>query len=116
MKNFLAIYLGSAPSRQRWDKLDETTRKERMNAGLKAWGNWVDTHKASIVVMGGPLGKTKRTSSDGITDTRNAMTGYTVVQAESHEEASSMFENHPHFTIFPGDSIEIMECLPVPGQ
>jgi hypothetical protein len=27
-----------------------------------------------------------------------------------------MFENHPHFTIFPGDSVEIMECLPIPGQ
>lgn len=116
MKNFLAIYLGSAPSRERWDKLDESTRKGRMNAGMKAWGNWVDTHKASIVVMGAPLGKTKRTSSNGIADTRNAMTGYTVVQAETHEEAARMFENHPHFTIFPGDSIEIMECLPIPGQ
>jgi hypothetical protein len=25
-------------------------------------------------------------------------------------------EWHPHFTIFPGDSVEIMECLPMPGQ
>jgi hypothetical protein len=116
MKNFLAIYLGSAPSRERWEKLDEATRKDRMNAGMKAWGNWVDTHMASIVVMGGPLGKTKLTSAQGVADTRNAMTGYTVVQAETHEEAARMFEKHPHFTIFPGDSVEIMECLPIPGQ
>jgi hypothetical protein len=116
MKNFLAIYLGSAPSRERWEKLDEATRKDRMNAGMKAWGNWVDTHKASIVAMGGPLGKTKLTSAQGVADTRNAMTGYTVVQAETHDEAARMFEKHPHFTIFPGDSVEIMECLPIPGQ
>ena len=118
MKNFLAIYVGSAASRKRsdWDKLDEATRKDRMNAGLKAWGNWMDTHKASIVVTGAPLGKTKRTSSDGVADTRNDMTGYIVVQAESHEAAARMFENHPHFTMFPGDSVEIMECLPIPGQ
>ena len=38
------------------------------------------------------------------------MSGYVVVQAESHEAAAKMFENHPHFTIFPGDSVEIMEC------
>ena len=42
------------------------------------------------------------------------MTGYVIVQAESHEAAAKMFENHPHFSIFPGDSVEIMECLPLP--
>jgi len=25
-----------------------------------------------------------------------------------------MFEGHPHFTIFPGESIEVMECLQIP--
>jgi hypothetical protein len=116
MKNFLAIYIGSASSRTNWDKLDESTRKDRMNSGMRAWGNWMDTHKASIVATGAPLGKTKRTSAQGVADTTNAMTGYVVVQAESHEEAARMFEKHPHFTIFPGDSVEIMECLPIPGQ
>ena len=37
-----------------------------------------------------------------------------VVRAETHEAAARMFENHPHFAIFPGDSVEIMECLPIP--
>jgi hypothetical protein len=27
-----------------------------------------------------------------------------------------LFENHPHFTIFPGEAIEVMECLPIPGM
>jgi hypothetical protein len=44
------------------------------------------------------------------------MTGYVIVRAESHEAAAKLFENHPHFSIFPGDSVEIMECLPFPGQ
>jgi hypothetical protein len=118
MKNFLAIYIGSGPSPERsnWDKLDEATRKDRMNSGIKAWGNWMDAHKESIVVTGAPLGKTKRASPGGVADARNSMTGYVVVQAESHEAAARMFENHPHFTMFPGDSVEIMECLPIPGQ
>ena len=29
--------------------------------------------------------------------------------------AAKLFENHPHFTIFPGESVEIMPVLPIPG-
>jgi transcription antitermination factor NusG len=118
MKNFLAIYIGSgsSPRRSNWDTLEEAARRDRMDAGIKAWGNWMNAHKKSIVATGTPLGKTKRTSSTGIADARNNMTGYVIVQAETHEEAARMFENHPHFAVFPGESVEIMECLPVPGQ
>jgi hypothetical protein len=38
------------------------------------------------------------------------------VRADSHEAAARIFEGHPHFMIFPGDGIEVMECLPIPGQ
>jgi hypothetical protein len=55
-------------------------------------------------------------SPDGIADIKNVMAAYTIVQAESHKAAAKLFENHPHFSIFPGDSVEIMECLPLPGQ
>jgi hypothetical protein len=44
------------------------------------------------------------------------MTGYVVVRADSHEAAARMFEKHPSFAHFPGDSVEIMEILPIPGQ
>ena len=118
MKTFLAIYMGSAtaPSRAEWDKLDEATRQQRMASGMKAWGDWMTNHKAAVVVEGGPLGKTKRTAANGVSDTKNAMSGFTVVRAESHEAAARMFEHHPHYAIFPGDSVEIMECLPIPGR
>ncbi len=56
---------------------------------------------AQVVVTGGPVGKTKKTGKDGVTDIRNKVAAYVVVQAESHEAAASMFENHPHFAIFP---------------
>lgn len=118
MKKFLAIYIGTATALEKseWNKMDEKKREERQASGIKAWSNWMTANKGSVVVQGGPLGKTKRASPQGISDTKNAMTGYVVVQAESHEAAAKLFENHPHFTIFPGDSVEIMECLPIPGQ
>ena len=117
MKNFLAIYLGSAESRQQkeWNSLDEATRQKRVEQGMKAWGDWMVKHHASVVVEGGPLGKTKRTSSHGVGDTKNNMTAYVVIKADSHEAAAKMFENHPHFAIFPGERVEIMPVLPIPG-
>jgi hypothetical protein len=51
-----------------------------------------------------------------VTDTRNNIAGYVVVRAESHEAAAKLFLNHPHFSVFPGDAVEIMEVLPIPGQ
>jgi hypothetical protein len=116
VKKFLAVYMGSAAARAEWDKLDEHKRKERESAGMKAWGDWMTTHKAALVETGGPLGKTKLINAKGVSDIRNHMAAYVVVQAESHDAAARMFINHPHFAIFPGDSVEIMECLPIPGQ
>jgi hypothetical protein len=65
--------------------------------------------------MGGPLGKTKRVDDKGTADTANEMGAFTVVRAASHEAAAKMFENHPHFAIFPGERVEIMPVLPIPG-
>ena len=118
MKKFLAVYLGSPAAMEKsgWGSMDEAKRKKLEASGLKAWGDWMSTHQAVIVEQGGPLGKTKRAAAQGIADTKNSMVGYVLVQAESHEAAAKMFERHPHFTIFPGDSVEIMEVLPIPGR
>lgn len=118
MKTFLAVFLGSAhsPRRAEFQALDDATRNARTAAGMKAWGDWMQKHHQSLVVEGGPLGKTKRTSSRGVTDVRNDMGGFVAVRAETHEAAARMFVDHPHFSIFPGDAVEIMEILPVPER
>ncbi len=116
MKKFLAIYTGAPDAFAKWTSMDEAQRKQREAEGMKAWHEWGRKHQAAILDTGGPLGKTKRTGPDGVTDIRNSMTGYVLLQAESHQAAEKMFENHPHFAIFPGEAVEIMECLPIPGQ
>ena len=116
MKRFLAIYTGSRDSAEKaqWDKLNAEERQKREADGIQAWIDWGTAHADAIVDQGNPLGKTKRIGRDGITDIRNDVTGYVIVRADSHEAAAKLFENHPHFTIFPGDGVEIMECLPLP--
>lgn len=117
MKNFLAVFTGTAEAMEKsgWNALSESARKERMQAGLTAWHAWMASNKERLVVAGGPVGKTKRVSTNGTADAQNNIAGYVVIAAESHESAAKLFENHPHFAIFPGEAVEVMECLPVPG-
>jgi hypothetical protein len=113
---FLAIFLGDRDGtrRREWDALPEEQRKAREAEGMITWSAWAAKNQGAIVEMGGPLGKTKRISRDGIADVSNAVGAFTVVRAESHEAAAKLFEGHPHFTIFPGEAVEIMPILPIP--
>lgn len=109
MKTFVALFMGTPGAAT---DIDDSTRDQ----GIAAWGAWMTRNASRIVDSGGPLGVTKKASREGVTDIRNRVAAYVVLQADSHQEAAELFLNHPHFTIFPGDSVEIMERLPVPGM
>ena len=115
---YLAVFVGSKTSAKMaaWNALSETERQdEGASRASPAWKAWVEKHQAALVEMGGPLGKTKQVDPSGIADISNEMGAFTVVRAASHEAAAKMFENHPHFAIFPGERVEIMPVLPIPG-
>ena len=114
---YLAVFVGSKTSAKMaaWNALSETERKTKEKEGIAAWKAWVEKHHAAVVEMGGPLGKTKRVGPDGIADVSNEMGAFSVVRAESHQAAAGMFENHPHFAIFPGEAVEVMPVLPIPA-
>jgi hypothetical protein len=114
---YLAVFLGSktSPRMKAWMALPEAERRAKEQEGVAAWRAWVDKHRASVSVMGGPLGKTKKITEGDIENVSNEMGAFMVVRAESHDAAARLFEKHPHFTIFPGESVEIMPVLPIPG-
>jgi hypothetical protein len=118
MKTFMAVYTGTPGAFEKYQQqfTDPEKRKANEKAGMQAWTKWAESHAKSIVDGGGPLGKTKRVSRDGIADIRNNLSAYVIVRAESQEAAAKMFLDHPHFAIFPGDGVEIMECLPIPQR
>ena len=115
--SYLAVFLGTkdGPKRRAWDALSETERNAKEQLGRAAWGAWMQKHQAIVGAVGGPLGKTKRASPGGIEDTTNSLAAFVIVEAESHEAAARLFEGHPHFSIFPGDAVEIMPVKPIPG-
>ncbi|WP_454621373.1 hypothetical protein [Bradyrhizobium cenepequi] len=114
---FLAVFVGSmnSPKMTAWKALPEAERRAKEQQGMAAWKAWVEKHQDVIVGMGGPLGKTKKVDASGIADISNELSGFTVLRASSHEAAAKLFENHPHFAIFPGERVEIMPVLPIPG-
>ena len=114
---YLAVFLGSKTSAKMiaWNALPEAERQAKARAGIAAWKAWVEKHQGAVAATGGPLGKTKRITQRGIEDISNELGAFMVIRAESHEAAAKLFENHPHFTIFPGEAVEVMPILPIPG-
>src|SRR5665213_1045776 len=114
---YLAVFLGSktSPRALAWNAMPEAEQKTKAQAGMATWKAWAEKHHAAIVAMGGPLGKTKKVTQRGVEDVSNEIGAYMVMRADSHDDAAKLFENHPHFTIFPGESVEIMPVLPIPG-
>ncbi|MFJ1211349.1 hypothetical protein [Burkholderia pyrrocinia] len=114
---YLAVFLGSkdSPQMKAWVALSDQERRAKEEAGIAAWKAWVERHRDALVELGGPLGKTKTVDAGGVKDTANEMGAFSVVRAASHDAAAAMFEGHPHFTIFPGEKIDVMPVLPIPG-
>ena len=118
MKTFLAVFTGNqeTTTKSGWRDLAPDEQNVRIEKGLAAWGAWMADNADALVFEGGPLGKTKGVSKRGVEDMSNMLAGFVVIRAESHDAAAKKFEGHPHFTIFPGVGVEVVEMLPIPGR
>jgi hypothetical protein len=96
-ETYLAVFLGSktSPRVKAWMALPEAERHAKEQEGMAAWKAWVETHRAAVSAMGGPLGKTKKITERGIEDVSNEMGAFMVVRAESHEAAARLFRASP---------------------
>ncbi|HWE98586.1 MAG TPA: hypothetical protein VG248_02210 [Caulobacteraceae bacterium] len=107
MSKFLAVFTGGGGG--------AAPDADTIGRGMAAWSAWMTRHADKIVDTGGPLGKNRRVSKAGVQDASNTMAGYVIVEADDAEAAARMFESHPQFTIFPGDGVDVMPVLPIPG-
>jgi hypothetical protein len=109
MKKYLALYMASAAD---FEKAMKEATPERQKQGMEEWHKWANKHQSKIVEMGAPLGKTKKVTKGGVENAKNEVGGYTIVQANSHDEAAKIFADSAHF-MMPGSWIEVME---IPGM
>ena len=112
MKKFLALYMAPIAS---LDEMMKNSTPDGMKKGMDEWMGWMKSHEASIVDGGAPTGKNKRVMGDQVSDVRNEVCGYTIVQAESHDAAAEIFKNMPHMGMT-GGYVEVLEIMPTPGM
>jgi len=113
MPRFLAVYTMRPENLARFRALPTAEQEAVDVAGVQRWTNWERANGASLR-DGGMVGKTRRVTKDGVADARNDICGYVAVEAENIEAAANLFINHPHFTIFPGDGVDIMPLVTGP--
>ncbi len=116
MPRFLAVYTMKPEDLARFRSLPKSEQDAIDAIGLKQWVDWEARNVASFAERGGMVGKTKRVTKNGIADAVNPVCGYIVVEAESIEAAARLFENHPHFSVFPGDGVDIMPFVTEPAS
>ena len=115
MKKFLVTYLAPASVVDDWKKTEPAKRKEAEEKMQGEWKRWMSDHTTMFVDKGAGVGKTKRVTAQGMSDTKNDIMLYAIVEAESHQAAAKTFEGHPHLQI-PQSSIEVMEIHALPGM
>jgi len=112
MKKYIALYMAPVGA---FDEMIKNPDPKAMKETNESWNKWAKSHEKSFVDQGGPVGKNKRVTKEGIKDVRNEVTGYSFVQANSHEEAAKMFQDNPSFA-YPGAYVEVIECTEMPGS
>lgn len=114
MPRFLAVYTMKPEDLARFRSLPKPEQDAIDAVGLKQWTDWEERNAASFPDRGGMVGRTTRVTKDGIADAVNPFCGYIVVEADTIDAAARLFESHPHFTVFPGDGVDIMPFVTGP--
>ncbi|MBL8935131.1 MAG: hypothetical protein JNM69_11310 [Archangium sp.] len=111
MPRFVALYTMKAEDRAAFHAKPKSERDAIDQAGVKAWETWRARNAAAIVGADVMVGRTKRVTRAGVSDAHNEVAGFLLVDAPDLAAAASLFLDHPHLTIFPGDGVDVMPVV-----
>jgi hypothetical protein len=102
MANFVLAYKGGS--------MAETP--EAQEAAMQAWMGWFGTLGTAVVEGGNPFGASTAVKSDGSRAAATAaLTGYSVLQADSIDAAADLAKGCP--VLASGGTVEVYEALPM---
>jgi hypothetical protein len=110
MGRYLAILTGAATEADKARLTDEQQAEF-----MAAWAAWAQAHQSALVDPGAPLFRKRRLTGHGVETFEDGKVAYSIVEADSHDAAVEVFRGHPHLALLPGNSIEVLECPPLPG-
>jgi hypothetical protein len=108
MAKFLFLYRGPATP------MDAFT-PEQSAEQLKAWTDWMSGVGPALVDAGAPFGARTAVAGDGSNPTPSDQNGYSIVAADSLDDARTLLDGHPFLAEGKGRfSIEVFELVPMP--
>ncbi len=113
MKKYLVIYHAPIDALQQ----TEGSSEQEMEKGMEVWMEWARKCGDKLVDLGMPLGNGQRLIPGGkSTGSDRQVCGYSILQANSLEEAEALLEDHPHLKWDASCEIEVHESLALPGS
>jgi hypothetical protein len=110
MTKFMILYLSPESAR---DMMSNAT-PEQMKAGMDAWMAWAGKAGDAVVDLGTPTAHATH-AGPGSPSGAAEISGFSILQADSAEAVAAVLDGHPHLDM-PGNSIEVLEMLPMPGM
>ena len=108
MARYMLVYKGEAT-----DMADMS--EEEAGAVMAKWGAWMQKVGSALSDIGTPFGPGSSLVDDGSDGTAASLTGYSIVEAGSMDEARGLADGHPYLSEGEGNyAIDIYELLPVP--
>ncbi len=112
LKKYIVIYHAPKAAAEKMAGVSPEEAKK----GMEPWVAWQQKVGSGMVDMGTPLGAAMKVAKTGASQSDTDIVGYTILQANSMDEAVEMCKGHPHLDWVDGCSIEVHESLPLPGM
>ena len=105
MSQYVIVYIGGNPP----------SNPEEGKQHFSKYMKWLSSLGDSAVSHANPLGNTHTINFDGtvVKGGKSSMSGYTIVKADSLDDAISMAKNCPFLDI--GGTLEVSELMQMPG-
>ena len=110
MARFMVLYRSSTSAREQM----ASATPEQMKAGMDAWMAWAAKAGDAIIDLGAPLALATRVAPGTSTAGGDDISGYSILTAASAPDLSDVLAGHPHLGM-PGNSIDVLELLSMPG-
>lgn len=111
MAKYLIIYNAIMNTREQMNN----SSPEAIQASITEWLAWREVaSKTATVDFGLPLQAVSRVTPDGVTNSNNPATGYSILEGGSKANIMTLLQTHPHLRR-EGTSIDVFEMLPMPG-
>jgi hypothetical protein len=110
MSRFLVFYYAPSAVMEQMQRMTPELGADM----IRQWFEWKDRCGDAVVEIGGPLMNGQKVTNKGNQPSRSELGSYSVLQAESMEDALVLLEGHPHLSYAEGCTIEIFEAMPSP--